>query len=318
MRRSIFLVLCLMMASDGFAQVRGTSVMATFLTLPNNARTAALGGAGVGSIGSGSAILYNPAGLAFMEGREVYFTYVDWFSDTENYAAGIAANVSRIGTFGLSAVNFDVGFGDVRQYAISGAYGFNITDRIALGTTLEFVRQDFPIYDGFSDTGKRYVRNVFAFDLGAYFATGFRNAVLAMGVENISMPKFGETDYDLPKNIRLGVLLDAMSLMGTTPFPNALDLVLDVNRPNYGEDDLYLDLGVEYTYTHQAANHSIGISLRGGHQSASHKGISWGGGVQLMTRGGRGVKMDYAHKSFRYFGDGDDKQAHILGVALNF
>ena len=54
MRRSIFIFLCLMVASTGFAQDRVPAVMATFLTLPNNARAAALGEAGVGLIGSGS------------------------------------------------------------------------------------------------------------------------------------------------------------------------------------------------------------------------------------------------------------------------
>ena len=160
--------------------------------------------------------------------------------DMKHYAAGIAANASRIGTFGLAAVNFDTGFRDVREYAISGAYGFNITDRIALGTTLKFVRQDFLLYDGASDSGTRWTKNVFAFDLGAYFATGFRNTVLAMSVENISADRLGETEqFELPKNIRLGVLLDVMAMMGAMPFPHALDLVLDVNRPNYGEDDIF-------------------------------------------------------------------------------
>lgn len=309
MRQSIFIGLCMMMASTGFAQDRG--LMATFLTLPNNGRTAALGEAGVGLIGSGSAIFYNPAGLAFMEGREVYFTYVDLFEDTKNYTAGIAANVSRIGTFGLSAVNLDTGFGDVREYAISGAYGFNITDRIALGTTLKFVRQDFPLYDGYSDSGTRYIKNVFAFDLGAYFATGFRNAVLAISVENISTSKLGETDYDLPKNIRLGALLDIMSLIGTMPFPHALDLVLDVNRPNYRKNGIHLDLGVEYTHTYRAANYLVGISLRGGH--AHSRDTTLGGGVQLMTTGGRGVKLDYAHYAYA-----EDRYAHVFSVSFNF
>lgn len=310
MRRSIFILLCLMVASTGFAQDRVPAVMATFLALPNNARAAALGEAGVGLIGSGSAIFYNPAGLAFMERREVYFTYADLFLGTKNYAAGIAANVSRIGTFGLSAVNFDTG-GNVREYAISGAYGFNITDRIALGTTLKFVRQDFPRYDGYSDPGTRYIKNIFAFDLGAYFATGFRNTVLAMSVENISTSKLGETDYDLPKNIRLGALLDIMSMIGTMPFPHALDLVLDVNKPNYLENGIRLDLGVEYTHTYRAANYSVGISLRGGY--APSRDTPVGGGVQLMTTGGRGVELDYAHYQYA-----EDIYAHIFSVSANF
>ena len=56
-----------------------------------NARKTALAGVGIGLIGSGQAIQYNPAGLAFMEGREVYLTYVDWISGTRNYVAGVSA-----------------------------------------------------------------------------------------------------------------------------------------------------------------------------------------------------------------------------------
>ena len=106
MRRCILIGLCTLciwlMASEGVAQtvIRSTGDLVLFL--PNNGRTAALSEAGVGLIGSGQAILYNPSGLAFMEGREAYFTYVDWISGSKNYIAGISANVPGKGTFGLS------------------------------------------------------------------------------------------------------------------------------------------------------------------------------------------------------------------------
>ena len=92
MKRYIFIGLCALcmglMAGKGNAQednqdpmeIRGPRTGFTFLRFPTNARLEALGEAGVGLIGSGQAILYNPAGLAFMEGRAVHFTYVDWIS----------------------------------------------------------------------------------------------------------------------------------------------------------------------------------------------------------------------------------------------
>ncbi len=307
------------MAGEGFAQesdgITGTGF--TFLKFPNNARTAALGEAGVGLIGSGQAILYNPAGLAFMEGREAYFTYVDWFSDIKNYVAGVSGNVPRIGTFGLSVVNYDIGpirFEDTTQeiseYAISVAYGGMIIDRIAVGTTLKLIHQGFP----------EYTQNVFAFDLGTYFATGFRNTVIAMGVENLSTSGLGEPEqWGLPKNMRLGVLLDLIALMNFDLLSHNFDLVVDVNNPNDSEDGFYTDIGFEYTYMYQTAiGDLLGFSLRAGQKKRSRSFIdpnTLGIGVLFKTHG-IGLKVDYTSKSFDAFLD--DERVHILSVAFDF
>ena len=307
------------MAGEGFAQesdgITGTGF--TFLKFPNNARTAALGEAGVGLIGSGQAILYNPAGLAFMEGREAYFTYVDWFSDIKNYVAGVSANVSRIGTFGLSVVNHDIGpirfentTQEISEHAISVAYGGMIIDRIAVGTTLKLIHQGFP----------EYTQNVFAFDLGTYFATGLRNTVIAIGVENLSTSGLGEPErWGLPKNVRLGALLDLIALMNFDHLSHTLDLIVDVNNPNDSEDGFYTDIGVEYTYIYQTAiGDMLGFSLRAGHKKRPRSLIdpnTLGIGVLFKTQG-IGLKVDYTSKSFDAFLD--DERVHILSVAFDF
>ena len=48
-------------------------------------------------------------GWLLWKAGEAYFTYVDWIVSVKNYAAGVSANVPRIGTFGLSVVNHDIG-----------------------------------------------------------------------------------------------------------------------------------------------------------------------------------------------------------------
>ena len=322
MRRYTLLGLCTLiglMAGEGLAQepvsIKRTGF--TFLQFPTNARTAALGEAGVGLIESGQAILYNPAGLAFMEDREAYFTYIDWIFSTKNYVAGVSANVLRVGTFGLSVLNHDVGpirfentTQEISEYAISVAYGGMIINRIAVGTTLKLIHQGFP----------EFTQNVFAFDLGTYFATGFRNTVIAMGVENLSTSGLGEPErWGLPKNVRLGVLLDLIALMDFGPLPHALDLVVDVNNPNDSEDGFYTDIGVEYTYMyHTAIGDKLGFSLRGGKRKRPRSLIdpyTLGIGVQFKT-GGLGLKVDYASKSFDAFYDGE--RVHILSVAFDF
>ena len=273
----------------------------------------ALGEAGVGLIGSGQAILYNPAGLAFMEDREAYFTYVDWIGGLKHYVAGISASVPRIGTLGLSAMNLDFNttqkFSD---YAISVAYGGMITNRISVGTTLKLIRERSP--------GEDREQNVFAFDLGAYFATGLRNTVIAMGVENLSTGGLGEPEqWGLPKNVRLGVFLDLIALTDIGLLPHNLDLVVDVNNPNDYNDGFYTDIGIEYTYIHQTAiDNMLGFSLRGGYKKRPRSLIdpyTLGIGALFKTHG-IGLKVDYASKSFDVFFD--DERVHILSVAFDF
>ena len=321
MRRYTLIGLCTLIwviAGEGLAQesdgVTGTGF--TFLQYPKNARTVALGEAGVGLIGSGQAILYNPAGLAFMEGREAYFTYVDWISSIKYYVAGISANVPRIGTLGLSVENHDTGpiesentTLEISEYAISGAYGGLITDRIALGTTLKLIHQSFP----------ERTQNVFAFDLGTYFATGFRNTVISMGVENLSTSGLGEPErWGLPKNVRLGVLLDLIALMNFDLLSHTLDLVVDVNNPNDSEDGFYTDIGFEYTYTYQTAiGDMLGFSLRAGRKKRPGSIIdpnTLGIGVLFKTQG-IGLKVDYTSKSFESL---FYERVHILSVAFDF
>lgn len=321
MRRYTLIGLCTLigvMAGEGLAQesdgVTGTGF--TFLQYPKNARTVALGEAGVGLIGSGQAILYNPAGLAFMEGREAHFTYVDWISSIKYYVAGISANVPRIGALGLSVENHDTGpiesentTLEISEYAISGAYGGLITDRIALGTTLKLIHQSFP----------ERTQNVFAFDLGTYFATGFRNTVIAMGVENLSTSGLGEPErWGLPKNVRLGVLLDLIALMNFDLLPHTLDLVVDVNNPNDSEDGFYTDIGFEYTYMYQTAiGDMLGFSLRAGRKKRPGSIIdpnTLGIGVLFKTQG-IGLKVDYTSKSFESL---FYERVHILSVAFDF
>ena len=200
----------------------------------------------------------------------------------------------------------------ISQYAISGAYGVMITNWISVGTTLKLIHEDFPSYPA---------QNVFAFDLGAYFATGFRNTVLAMNVENMSAGIFGEPEQGgLPKNIRLGVLLDLIALMNFDLLSHTFDLVVDVNNPNDSESGIYIDGGIEYMYRYHAASYSLGVVLRRGYRSRPYSTIdsnTFGIGVQFQTAGGRGVTVDYARRSFNFFLFADDP-VHILSVAFDF
>ena len=269
MRRYILIglyTLCMgLMAGEGFA--RGL-----------NARTEALAGAGIGLIGSGQAIQYNPAGLAFMNGWEAHFTFVNRVYERRAYIVGIAGNTG-IGTFGLSMIDYRTD--DLNDYTISGGYGFRLTNRLAVGATLHLFHSDL------------FKTNELDLDLGAYFLTGLRNTVVAAGVENL---KTGIGDFG---DVRLcaGLFLDMMSLLDSEDLPHYLDLAIDVN--DYVNVDIgpWANLGIEYQYRYLLSGYALEIALRGGVQSIYGRGsakTTWGGGLKFETEGGRGIRVDYA------------------------
>ena len=274
-----------------------------------HARTTALGEVGVGLIGSGQALLYNSAGLAFMERREAYFTYVDWARDIEKHSVGISTNVLGKGAFGLYAERrrfiFDDPFNDrsssSADYAIFGGYGQKITDRIAVGTTFKLIHDSY--------------QNRFAFDLGAY-AIGFRNMVMAVSLENVS------SNSTLQKDARLGLLIDMFALINARPLPHQLDVMLDMEIPINFDRDAILNAAIEYGYTHYVVNYSFGFSLRLGGFS---RGLGdqdyifggpakWGGGLHFLTQKGMGVKIDYTP----YFFPSQYENGHIISIAFMF
>ena len=293
MRRYTLIGLCILiglMVGEGFAQGL-------------NARKTALAGAGIGLIGSGQAIQYNPAGLAFMDGWETYFTFMDRNISYSGYSeraykAGIAGNIG-IGTFGLSATSGRIRADDVNEYSISGGYGYKITNRFAVGAALRLFHSEW------------LETNDLDLDLGAYFVTGLRNTVVAAGVENL---KTGIGNSNRVR-LRAGLFFDLMSLLDSGDLPHYLDLVVDVN--DYINDDIgpWANLGIEYQHRYLLSGYALEIALRGGVQSIYGRGsakTTWGIGLKVETEGGRGIRVDYTSFGTEIY------PGHIVSVAFIF
>lgn len=307
-----------------------------FLKLPTNARSAALAGAGTGMIGSAAGVFTNPATLAFFDGREAFFTYVSWIANTKSQVAGAALNIPGRGTFGVGFVTYDAGtfngtaidpdptgegFTDTgtfttSNYAFSVAYGLKITDRFSVGANVKLASQNLGtgnVLIGGNRTTVDNSKTAFAVDLGTYFNTGFRNTVLAMTVQNYSQElTYQRESFELPRNIRLGLLVDVLSMMGNLPVPHHLNLAFDVTNPvDFDEQVL---IGLEYAF--QAAGSPIGFSGRAGWKTNHDtESFAFGGGLKYLTESGRGVKIDYAYKLFdsNYF-----SSVHVISGAVDF
>src|SRR5688572_16576462 len=74
-------------AEEDNTRFGGTS--AVFLTLPADARGAALGGAFASLTNDISAAFYNPAGLALMGSSQAMFSYTSYVADTRHVAAAM-------------------------------------------------------------------------------------------------------------------------------------------------------------------------------------------------------------------------------------
>ncbi|HCL00785.1 MAG TPA: hypothetical protein DHW42_11855, partial [Candidatus Marinimicrobia bacterium] len=80
-----------------------------FLELGYDPKGIAMGDACVSTVNGLSAIYWNPAGLAFMSGNEVFFSYQPWLVGTQTYIASAGIVVPSIGTFAASVLGINYG-----------------------------------------------------------------------------------------------------------------------------------------------------------------------------------------------------------------
>ncbi len=313
----------------------------TFLKLPTDARTAAMGDAGNGLIGSAAGLFYNPATLAFLDSREAFFTQVQWIADIKMSVGGVAINLPAHGTVAVGFQTLDAGTfrgtaidgdpsnlagfnetGDftTSNYAVTVGYGFKITDRFSFGASLKYASQDLTagtigdnILIGGQVSAADNSKSVVAFDVSTYFNTGFRNTVLAASIRNFSSELTYQRDrFELPRNIQLGLLFDLISLSGNTPAPHHLDLATDLNNPV--DFDERVSLGLEYQFRQPGGQ--IGFSARGGWKfNHDTEDYSAGAGINWMNEEGRGFRVDYA---FRHFNGNFFDNVNIFSAGIMF
>jgi long-subunit fatty acid transport protein len=150
---AIFVALFLTVGS-AMAQVGGSAVV--FLKIEPDSRAAGMGNAGVALADNASAIFWNPAGLAFQKGTEAAITHSNWLPE---FNAGLfyeylvaKKNIPGWGTFGAHLTYLFLGehegrdaqnnpTGNFKSYdlALGVSYGFKVSEKFALGTSLRFI-----------------------------------------------------------------------------------------------------------------------------------------------------------------------------------
>lgn len=216
-------------------QLNTITTAVPFLMISPDARSGALGDAGVATSPDANSIHWNPSKLAFIEGEGgVSFTYSPWLRNLVSdiglaYLSGYK-RLNRISTLGGSLRYFSLGeitFTDnsgnpignftPNEWALDAAYGMQLSDKFSFGMALRFINSNLTNSITVQGQDTRPARSVAA-DVSAYYRNdevqiGDYDAILSAGISlsNIGA-KMSYTDNDesdfLPTNLRLGPSLE--------------------------------------------------------------------------------------------------------------
>lgn len=327
-RITVLAILCICVSySQSFVSdvsKRGTSA-ATFLSIGQSARAIGMGSAFVGIQGDPSAMYWNPAGIASIEGISLLFDHTNWFADVGyNFFAG-TYSIDGFGTLGLSIIISDIGEMDVTtinqpdgtgqtftatDFAVSLAYAIKLTDNFAIGFNPKF------IYQSIWNTNA----SSFALDMGVQYKTPFDDMILAMSISNFGtkmqlqgnstlilydedpqsngnndkIPAYLETkSWALPLTFRVGLAYEPVKSED-----HLLILALDALHPSDNYESI--NIGAEYTFMNI-------FSIRGGYKSLflneAEETFALGFGLKKQIVGNVSLYFDYAYQDFGRLSD---------------
>jgi len=251
------------------------------------ARTLGMGGAFVATADDAMGVLWNPAGLQWMDQNQVMFENVRLFEDTSINSLSFAVPGSWLPSLGISMISLRSGefqrtnelnnpLGTFSEgetaYLFSMAKGFS--KRISVGTSLKLVHQSV---EDFSGQG-------FGIDVGGIFqvtrALRIGASVLNLGGPSITLRTETET---YPMEIRGGAALDVMG--GRGRIAAEVDHASGPGARLHGGGEYWIQPGIalrigysedratggfcyrfgpQYQFDYGVADHALGLTHRAG------------------------------------------------------
>jgi hypothetical protein len=256
------LALAILSLSPNLLFAQGESAVPWLLISPNS-RASSMGEAGAGIADDASAIFWNPAGLAFQDGKDVSLTHANWLpqfnqsdlfydflafkSRMESIGGTIGASVTYInlGEFIKTGSDSPAEIGRFKsfEYAVTLGYATRLSATLGLGVNLRFIDSRLSPIGTEQEQGKGIAKTV-SFDVGVlYKPTDFPlvgdrvsvGANLANMGPRVTYIDAAQAD-PLPTNLRLGFGVQALkSEYNNLTFALDLDRIL-VRR--YGVDSV--------------------------------------------------------------------------------
>ena len=304
MKRAFLTVIILSLA---FSTVQATDIHSragskglSFLKIGLGARAGALGDAYVAVANDATAPLWNPAGLTYLDGKDLIFIHNQWFQDVRSEFVGTAMTSGDNG-FGFSFLINTVGDIQVRtkedifigtfnayDIALTGAYARRIRDQMSLGVTLKVLYEKMYIY---SSSG-------FAVDVGARLSPGIDDVSIGASIQNIGkMSAMRDEEIPLPLTVKAGLAYT----MAADPLRGNLLLTADMSKASDYWTTFHT--GLEYSFGRR-------LALRGGYLfGQDERGLSAGIGLGFNM-----YRLDYAYTPFDY--DLGDTHRLTFGISL--
>ena len=289
------------------------------------AREAAIGEATIASTKDVNAIFWNPAGIAGIQGAEASFNYTQWIGDINVLSGAVGYTWDGVAAIVINYITLD--YGNLQEALVTSSSGGidtrtgntfsgsdlslgvgiarKFTDRLSIGAQVKYLREDLFTYSS----------DVWAFDIGTIYSTGWYGVNLAMTAQNFSEQARWintgieeEQNFEVPRIFKIGLAVDLLGgedlLMGGNYDQHRLALNVDaVNTNDYSER---LHFGAEYTF------YNI-FTLRGGYRLNYEEGnLSAGAGVQYDFGYVR-FKFDYAYVSYDFL-----QSPHRFTIFLGF
>lgn len=310
-----------LLSISGFAQQKLAQSGFQFLSVVSDARGAAMGEAMTSLQLGSSALFFNPAGMAEMNGVvDITGSTNKWIADITHTTFSIAVSPAegRYGVIGFSAqyVNYgdfygtvvntanpqgydDTGIFKLSALALGVGYAKQLTEQFSVGGQVKWVHQDLgsstvPFVSGGDTSGQSVTNklNPLVFDFGTQFKTGIKSLVFGMSVRNFSQEvKYAQEGFQAPLTFTLGISMNVLDFVGQLPLNQSLLMTVDASH--YLDHPEEVKVGLDYRLLDM-------LSLRGGYASSPYEGNGFSYGLGLSKFG---FSIDYAYTPFGDFGN---------------
>jgi len=313
----ILLPIILVMTLGFSVDKTGTSA-AKFLSIQAGSRAVGMGGAFTAVAEDGTAMAWNPAGIARLNGNQLFVEHSKWLADIYHNYLGFTLKRGSQSAWGVHYISLGMPEMEVTRYgqentgesfrAGAWALGFtwagNLTNRFSIGFNGKYIRE----------TIARSYAGGAALDVGTLFNTVY-GPVLGMSISNFG-PKMQMQGADL--------------LVTTDDVSNNPDINADLSTEKFN-----LPLTLRFGISHQHQLHSVSVQwavdavspmdnaefvnagieavffnrayLRSGFSSLflpNRESIfSLGGGIELQLFGQQKLQIDYAYEVMRFLND---------------
>jgi hypothetical protein len=194
----------------------------------------------------------------------------------------------------------DLGTFTPKGTMIGIGYARALSELFAVGGDVKWVRQNLGRgVIGFDQTGgynsQADVADLYAFDFGITYKTGFKSLEFGMVARNFSKEaRFIDEGFQLPLTFRFGLSMNVLDLADIKKEDHQLLVTIDAEHPrDYPER---IKMGAEYRFMDLLSVRAGFISL------ADEQKFSYGVGLQKAL-GGVGLGVDYAYTPFGIFGN---------------